>query len=47
MHANALELPLFEKGYGRDASGIATDGIPTLWFPDLASFEEDALEQIG
>ena len=27
VHANALELPLYEKGYGRDASGIATDGI--------------------
>ena len=27
VHAQALELPLFEKGYGRDASGIATDGI--------------------
>lgn len=27
VHAQALELPLFEKGYGRDASGIASDGI--------------------
>ena len=27
VHADALQLPLFEKGYGRDASGIATDGI--------------------
>ncbi len=27
VHANALELPLFEKGYGRDASGIAADGV--------------------
>jgi len=27
VHAPALELPLFEKGYGRDASGIAADGI--------------------
>ena len=27
VHANALELPLFEKGYGRDASGIAQDGV--------------------
>jgi len=27
VHAQSLELPLYEKGYGRDASGIATDGI--------------------
>ena len=27
VHAQSLELPLFEKGYGRDAAGIATDGI--------------------
>lgn len=27
VHAQSLELPLFEKGYGRDASGIAADGI--------------------
>jgi len=27
VHAQSLELPLFEKGYGRDPSGIATDGI--------------------
>ena len=27
VHANALELPLFEKGYGRDASSIAADGV--------------------
>jgi len=27
VHAQSLELPLFEKGYGRDASGIASDGI--------------------
>ena len=27
VHAQSLDLPLFEKGYGRDASGIAADGI--------------------
>ena len=27
VHSQSLELPLYEKGYGRDASGIATDGI--------------------
>ena len=27
VHAQSLEVPLYEKGYGRDASGIATDGI--------------------
>ena len=27
VHAQSLELPLYEKGYGRDAAGIATDGI--------------------
>jgi signal recognition particle receptor subunit alpha len=27
VHSQSLELPLFEKGYGRDASGIASDGI--------------------
>lgn len=26
---------------------VATDGIPTRWFPDLVSFEEDALSEIG
>jgi hypothetical protein len=25
---------------------VATDGIPTRWFPDLVSFEEDALSEI-
>jgi len=27
VHAQSLEVPLYEKGYGRDAAGIATDGI--------------------
>ena len=27
VHAQSLELPLYEKGYGKDAAGIATDGI--------------------
>ena len=27
VHAQSLEIPLYEKGYGRDAAGIATDGI--------------------
>ena len=25
----------------------ATDGIPTRWFPDLVSLEEDTLSEIG
>ena len=27
VHAQSLDVPLYEKGYGRDAAGIATDGI--------------------
>jgi len=27
VHAQCLDLPIFEKGYGRDASQIAADGI--------------------
>jgi len=27
VHAQSLELPLFEKGYGKDPAGIAADGI--------------------
>lgn len=26
-HARALEVPLFERGYGRDAAGVAREGI--------------------
>jgi len=26
---------------------LAVDGIPTLWFPDLASFEEVASGELG
>ncbi len=27
VHSQSLDVPLYEKGYGRDAAGIATDGI--------------------
>ncbi len=26
---------------------LASDGIPTLWFPDLASFEQVASDELG
>lgn len=42
---------LVEQGLGADrkASSIkslATDGIPTRWYPDLQAFEEDALAEL-
>ena len=45
--AQAIERHAEPSTQSLSLKSIATDGIPTLWFPDLASFEEDALQQIG
>ena len=42
VHAQSLELPLFEKGYGKDAAGIATDGIRTRSRWDTTSMVDTA-----
>jgi hypothetical protein len=47
--AQALARDL-ERGLGPKASGalksLAGDGLATQWFPDLASFEEEALAEL-
>jgi hypothetical protein len=44
----AQEIQHHTPPTSQDASlkSVATDGIPTRWFPDLVSFEEDALSEI-
>lgn len=31
----------------RSLGGLAADGMPTRWYPDLASFEEDGAEELA
>lgn len=45
--AQAIEHHAEPATQSASLKSIATDGIPSLWFPDLASFEEDTLAQLG
>jgi hypothetical protein len=42
--ARELTDHLTSEACGPSIKSLATDGIPSRWYPDLASFEEDALE---
>jgi hypothetical protein len=44
--ARELSEWLPPEACGPSIKSLATDGIPSRWYPDLASFEEDALELV-
>ena len=45
--ARELAERLEPEACGPSIKSLATDGIPTRWYPDLPSFEEDASELIS
>lgn len=44
--ARALQIGMGHERASASLKSLATDAIPTRWYPDLGSFEEDALELI-
>lgn len=45
--ARELSERLPPDACGPSIKSLATDGIPSRWYPDLPSFEEDAIAQVG
>ena len=47
MHlARAIQQRSGPSCQSASLKSVATDGIPSRWFPDLRSFEEDALSEV-
>lgn len=44
--ARRLGAALGPERSGASLKSVATDGIPTRWYPDLESFEHDALQSL-
>jgi hypothetical protein len=47
LQARELAEWLAPEVCGPSLKSLAADGIPSRWYPDLASFEDDTLERLG